>query len=212
MRIRSTWRRPDATYRAVLNSADYVFGDGTGVRWAARLGGVHLRDNVNGTDLVPELLTATAGRGYRYFMLGAEAATIHRAADNAARLFDGWTLVGSHHGYLDRRGTEQVIHQINRTRPDLLLVGMGNPLQERWIHEHRERLHVPVCMGVGGLFRYWAGDVQRAAPWLRRFGAEWVGVLWQQPEKAARYLLGNPLFLARAIGNWWFDRNSRRLR
>ena len=76
---------------------------------------------------------------------------------------------------------------------------MGNPVQERWIHAHREQLEVPLCLGVGGLFHYWAGDLRRAPAWLRRMGAEWLGILLQQPHKARRYLLGNPLFVARIL-------------
>ena len=189
-------------YRSVLNSADLVFGDGTGVRWAARLQGIRLRDNVNGTDLLPELFRATAGCRYRCFLLGADDATIRRAS-KAAETFDGWTQAGFHHGYFsDGDATAQVIRRVNESRPDVLLVGMGNPRQEVWIHEHRHRLDVPVCIGVGGLFDFWSGNVSRAPDRLRRVGHEWLWRLWQQPEKARRYLLGNPLFLARVFREW----------
>ena len=118
----------------------------------------------------------------------------------AAAAFPGWTQAGFYHGFFhDRQSTDEVIRCINRSRPNLLLIGMGNPLQEQWIHRHRQRLEVPLCLGVGGLFHYWAGDLRRAPPWLRRLGAEWLGILFQQPHKARRYLLGNPLFLWRAI-------------
>ena len=89
----------DSDYRDVLNAADYVFGDGTGVRWAARLNGLRVRDNLAGTDLVPQLLRATAAEGHRYFLLGGDEATIARTAATAATLFPGWTLAGCHHGY-----------------------------------------------------------------------------------------------------------------
>src|SRR4029077_6308783 len=59
-------------YRDTLNSADYVFNDGTGVRWAARQRGVEWRANLVGTDLIPEFFHATAHNGYRYFLLGAD--------------------------------------------------------------------------------------------------------------------------------------------
>ena len=190
----------DQEYQAVLNRADHVFGDGTGVRWASRLGGTCVRDNLVGTDLVPTLFDETAGRGYRYFLLGADAATIGRAARRAEERFPGWSQAGYHHGYLsDPKLTADVIRRINAARPDVLLVGMGNPLQERWIHQHRDELNVPVCLGVGGLFGYWGGDLQRAPSWMRRWGCEWLGILLQQPGKARRYLLGNPLFLARIL-------------
>ncbi len=192
----------DSEYRELLRAASHVFGDGTGVRWAARMNGVHMRGNLNGTDLVPHLLASTPGR--RYFLLGADAATIRRAAAAAESRFPNWTQAGFHHGYVhERRLSTRAIRKINAAQPDVLLVGMGNPHQERWICRHRSELCVPVCMGVGGLFDFWANNVSRAPRWLRRLGHEWVWRLVQQPGgKARRYLLGNPLFLARA----WLNR------
>jgi len=195
----------DPAYRDVLNAADFVFADGTGVRWAARLQGVRVLDNLVGTDLVPALFHATAGRGYSYFLLGADEQTIALAADYARREFTGWTQAGCHHGYLtDDSLASAAIEKINAARPDVLLVGMGNPVQEQWIHDHLPRLSVPLCMGIGGLFDYWAGNVSRAPQWLRRFGHEWLWRLYQQPAlKARRYLIGNPLFLVRVLRQRW---------
>lgn len=196
----------DHAYRAVLAGADRVFGDGTGVRWAMRfLHGVRLRDNVNGTDLTPALL----GRdlGLRYYLLGASAEAIERAAAHARAAFPGWQLVGHHHGYVEIGDSDAVVEKINASRPHLLLVGMGNPKQELWIHAQRERLAVPLCMGTGGLFDYWAGDLERAPAWLRRLGFEWLHLLLAQPRKFRRYVLGNPLFLLRLAQAKWLGEN-----
>jgi N-acetylglucosaminyldiphosphoundecaprenol N-acetyl-beta-D-mannosaminyltransferase len=191
----------DPQYRAVLNSGDFVFGDGTGVRWGAKLQGIRVADNLIGTDFTPVLLQSTADRGYSYFMLGGNERTIAAAAQYAQNMFPGWTLGGYHHGYLDTpEMTSAVIEKINAAKPDVLLVGMGNPLQERWIYQYKDRIRVPVCMGIGGLFDYWAGNVSRAPQWLRSLGHEWIWRLYQQPrDKMYRYLVGNPLFLARII-------------
>ncbi len=191
----------DPQYRAILNSGDYVFGDGTGVRWAARLQGIRMFDNLVGTDFTPLFLQSTANRGYSYFMLGGNEHTVAAAAQYARKMFPGWTLSGFYHGYLKTlEKTLSVIEMINAAKPDVLLVGMGNPLQERWIYQNQSRLQVPVCLGIGGLFDYWAGNVSRAPQWLRRLGHEWIWRLYQQPrDKMYRYLVGNPLFLARMI-------------
>jgi N-acetylglucosaminyldiphosphoundecaprenol N-acetyl-beta-D-mannosaminyltransferase len=90
----------------------------------------------------------------------------------------------------------------------LLLVGMGNPGQERWIATHRAQLQVPVCIGVGGLFTYWSGHLDRAPAWVRGIGFEWLHLLIRQPEKGRRYLLGNPLFLGRLAAHRWGRRAS----
>jgi N-acetylglucosaminyldiphosphoundecaprenol N-acetyl-beta-D-mannosaminyltransferase len=185
-------------FRDVLGRADRVFGDGTGVRWAVRgLHGERLRDNVNGTDLVPLLFAALANRGLRYYLLGNTPERIERAADHARRAFPGWTLAGWHHGYLDGVDPQSVIDGINASGADLLLVGMGNPKQEQWIDANRSRLQVPLSMAVGGLLDYWVGDLVRAPDWVRRIGHEWLHLLIRQPHKARRYLVGNPKFLLR---------------
>ncbi len=198
----------DPEYRRVLNSAYRVFGDGTGVRWAARYRGVRLKENLVGTDLVPQLFEETAGRGYRYFLLGADPESIARAASKAAAMFPGWTQAGFHHGYVHGRDAE-VIARINASKADLLLVGMGNPLQEKWIARYLDQLRVPVCVGVGGLFDHWAGNLQRAPRWVRRLGYEWLQLLLQQPHKWRRYLVGNPKFLYRMIRAARFEMRSR---
>ena len=186
-----------ADYRRVLNDADLLLGDGTGVRWAARLGGRRVKANLNGTDLVPAFLRAAADERLRLYLLGATPRVVARAAAIVERRFPGWTVAGHHHGYFGIEATDAVIAAINDAAPHLLLVAMGNPLQERWIDAHRARLHVNLCAGVGGLFAYLSGDTRRAPAPMRRLGLEWLGVMALQPRKIPRYLRGNPLFLWR---------------
>lgn len=201
----------DPAYRDVLTSAERVYGDGTGVRWAARLlHGHRLRDNVNGTDIVPRLFNDLAGRGLRYFLLGNTAERIAQAAAHARATYPGWVQAGYHHGYLGEADHAAVIEQINASGAQLLLVGMGNPMQEQWIARHLPRLKVPLCMGTGGLFDYWVGDLVRAPAWVRRLGYEWLHLLIRQPHKARRYLIGNPLFLLRVARSRWLGLDTRR--
>lgn len=191
----------DAGYRDLLNRGDYVLGDGTGVRWGARLQGVRVKDNLVGTDLTPALFESKAGRGYSYFLLGSDEATIEAAAAYARKEFPGWIQAGFHHGFLKEPAAERsAIDAIREARPDVVLVGMGNPIQERWIERWASELPVGACLGIGGLFDYWAGNVSRAPLAFRRAGYEWLWRLYQQPRaKAQRYLVGNPLFLYRLL-------------
>lgn len=192
-------RNPD--FRAALRGADHVFGDGTGVRWAASMRNAKLIDNVNGTDFTPRLLSTRQATTKSYYLLGADPQTIHRAAQSAQERFQDWRLAGFHHGFIQSDiDTAAAIERINQSSPDVLLVGMGNPLQELWIQRNIDKLDVKVCIGVGGLFDFWSGNFSRAPRWLRRIGHEWLWRLWQQPiGKFNRYLIGNPLFLLRSI-------------
>lgn len=188
----------DPAYHATLAAGDAVFGDGTGVRIAARWKGVAMRANLVGTDLLPEMFRTLGDPAVRYYLLGATADTVARAVERLRADFPGIDIVGFRDGYVPPADAGAAVAAINACRPDVLLVAMGNPLQEQWIHDHRAELRVPVCIGVGGLFDHWAGNLERAAPWVRRLGIEWLQILLQQPHKWRRYLLGNPKFLLRA--------------
>lgn len=190
--------RRDPAFRRALERADLCYGDGTGVRLAAAMRGVRMRANLNGTDLVPDLLEGTVMRGRRCFLLGGDETTSRRAAAHFQQRFPAVTLVGHQHGFHGEDEAPTVVRAINEARPDVLLVGMGHPRQEMWIDAHVSALRVPLVIAVGGLFAYWGNGLRRASRFARRTGFEWVGILLQQPHKLRRYLLGGPRFLLEA--------------
>lgn len=190
----------DPSYARTLNAADLVLGDGTGVRWAAKLRSVRMQANLNGTDVVPALLSQRPG--LRVFMLGGQEAVAAAAAARFRELFPQANLVGWHHGYFDHSKPEELLREVNRARPDLVLVGFGNPHQERFIIENREAIDASLVAGVGGLFGFWAGTRTRASAAFRKAGMEWVHILFTEAGKKKRYLLGNPAFLVRMV-LWW---------
>lgn len=190
----------DSNYRAVLNRGDRVFGDGTGVRWAARLQGREVRANLNGTDLMPALFSYMGQKHpgvLRYFLLGAEQETIEAAGRFAESSFPGCVCAGTHHGYILNGPADSVLEQIEESQANLLLVGMGNPLQETFIDAHRDRIPVALVAGVGGLFQFWSGQRPRASGWIRKLGFEWFQMMVREPARAPRYIFGNPQFLYR---------------
>ena len=145
--------------------------------------------------------------GVKVFLLGNTAERIELAAASFRRLFPNAVLVGHHHGYVHDGSGPAVIEAINRSGAALLLVGMGNPIQERWIDAHKHLLKPRLTIAVGGLMEYWAGGLDRAPAWMRRAGIEWVHILRRQPHKAARYLLGNPAFVLRLLA--WLPRDRK---
>lgn len=187
----------DSAFRNTLNQADVVFGDGTGVRWAARARGVALKGNLNGTDMIPALLRSLSLKDNRYFLLGARPHAIERAAAFARTAFPGWVLAGHHHGYLDSVDPDDLVKSINAAEINLLLVGMGSPWQERWILRNQHRLNPCCCVSVGGLFDHWSGELRRAPKWLRQRGAEWLYLPFQQRRKFQRYFFESLVFLWR---------------
>ncbi len=187
----------DPAFRDTLNAASLVYGDGTGVRWAARLQGLRLRANLNGTDLIPAVLTRRPG--VRCYLVGSAPDRIEAVVRTARRLFPDVEFVGAHHGYLDSAASRAVADDVRRSGANLVLVGMGNPIQERWVEAHRAAAPGALFVAVGGFLEYWHGNLRRAPGFMRRAGLEWVHLMLRQPRKVPRYLLGNPLYLARVL-------------
>lgn len=184
----------------VVNQADLVFPDGSGVRIAAKRMGIELRDNVNGTDLLPHLCRNAIQARKRLFLLGAEDGVAEKTARNLQQTFPGLEIAGVHHGYFDKNDSGEVIAKVNDAKTDILLVAFGSPIQEAWLQEHRQVLKVDAALAVGGLFDFFSGRIPRAPMLMRRYGLEWVWRLIQEPRaKFHRYVIGNPKFLWRCF-------------
>lgn len=180
-------------YADLLNQADRVWADGVGVEIAAKHVGNPVKENVNGTDMLPLLCE----EGHSLYLLGGQPAVADAARDNLLKQHPGLKIVGTHHGFFQGH-EEEVIAEINAANPDVLLVAFGVPKQEFWIRDHLDKLHCRVCIGVGGLLDFASGRIPRAPLWMRKAKLEWVYRLRQEPIRLfKRYVIGNPLFLWR---------------
>jgi exopolysaccharide biosynthesis WecB/TagA/CpsF family protein len=186
------------SYSRVLSRADRVFADGSGIRLACRILGLEQPDNVNGTDMLPLLCERAAAKGLRLYFLGGAPSVACYAAQELVRRYPGLKVVGNSHGYFSSELDENVCADINRSGADIVLVGMGAPRQEMWIDTNRQQIDAALVMGVGGLFDFYSGRIPRAPLWMRRTGLEWCWRLAQEPARMwRRYVLGNPVFIAR---------------
>lgn len=190
----------DPDYRAVLERADLVLNDGKGMLVAARLLGGRFPADLNGNHFGPRLLARAAERGWPVFFLGARAGVAERAAGRLEQRIPGLEVCGVRHGYIAPNELDSVLAGIRASRPRLLYVGLGNPLQERWLDAHLDATGAQLGVGVGAFFDFQAGEVQRAPEWMNRAGVEWLHRLAQEPNRMwRRYLYGNPRFISRVL-------------
>lgn len=192
---------------AALHRCDMLLADGSGVRWGSAMLGTPLTYNLNGTDLVPALCQAGAQQQLSVYLLGGKPGVAEDAARNLQASCPGLKIVGSQHGYFQPEELSDVLENIRRARPHLLLVALGVPHQEIWIDQHAAALPGISCMGVGGLFDFLAQRVARAPQWVRAVGMEWSWRLLMEPGRLwRRYLVGNAVFISLVTSYAFFNR------
>ena len=197
--------RKDPEYHAILKSADLVTPDGAGILWAATTLNYPLPERVTGIDIIHNICRLATKKGYSLYLLGSYPGVASEAALNLTKEYPGTKIAGAHHGYFScedfqncedvkngnsvrNKKEEEIITEIKENRPDILLVGMGVPKQEKWINKNLEKLDVPVCIGVGGSFDVLSGRIPRAPLWMQRHGMEWIYRSIKQPNRAFRVL------------------------
>lgn len=188
----------DPAYRALLTRAGVVLGDGAGVMIAARLARARLPVNLNGSDFNPEILRRAAARGWPVYFLGGVPGVAEAAAARWRSEIPSLEVAGARDGYFPRTDDGRVAASIKEAGAGVVMVAMGNPLQEWWIDTNLRATGARIGVGVGAFFDFSAGRVPRAPAWMNKAGIEWLYRLYQEPARMwRRYLLGNPLFLAR---------------
>jgi alpha-1,3-mannosyltransferase len=186
-------------FRALLKRF-VVVNDGFGVDIASKMKfGRKFPENLNGTDFVPHFLGASQNK-LRIFLLGARPHAVRAAARRMSETWPQHEIAGVRDGYFrDEAQILDVCRAINRSKADVVLVGLGNPLQEQWISRYGPHLEASLLIAVGALFDFLGGNVRRAPMWIRKARCEWVYRLAQEPRRLLhRYLVGNAVFLYRS--------------
>lgn len=193
----------DAELARILNSADLAVPDGAGIILASKIMGQKLPERVAGFDLITELFAQLENEDCSFYFLGSKPGIVDKAAAELKKRYPNLNIAGYHHGYLDKELQQNVTAEINEKGIDLLLVGMGVPLQERFLDKNLDGLNVKAAVTVGGSFDVIAGEVERAPLWMQKAGLEWFYRLVQEPSRFGRMLL-LPKFIYLVIKSKYF--------
>lgn len=190
----------DPSFKEVLRAADMVLNDGKGVMLGARLLGTRFPADLNGNLFTPLVISRAAARNWPIFLLGAKPGVAEKLAGVLRDLHPTIEIVGMHHGHFTPEEEPDVVVHIREVGTGLLLVGMGNPHQERFLNRRLTETGARLGIGVGAYFDFQTGTVARSPAWMNRMGLEWVHRLALEPKRMwRRYLIGNPAFLARVL-------------
>lgn len=183
-----------------LRNSDLLYADGASVVWASRLTGGNLPERMTAADYFEQFIGRCAAEGLSVYFLGGAPGVAQKAVTALQAKYPNLRVAGHFHGFFENPETTNVINAINAAQPDVLIVGLSTPRQELWLAENGDAISVPVRWCVGAAMDYVAGVERRAPQWLCRMGGEWLFRLIVDPiGKWRRYVIGNPLFVARAL-------------
>lgn len=178
----------------VYANASLILTDGKPLLWIAKWYGTPIKEKISGSDLFPLLCERAAKRGYKMFFLGAAEGVAAKAAENLEKRYSGLQVVGTYSppfGFEQSwKEMEKINSMIKDAKPDILIVGLGCPKQEKFMYYHCKELGVPISFGLGASFDFEAGNIKRAPRWMANHGLEWLFRITQDPKRMAkRYLV-----------------------
>lgn len=185
--------KKDEELKNIINSADLVLPDGIGVVIASKFLKNPVPERVPGFDFVCELLKTN----HSFYFFGGKPGVAEKAMENMKQ--QGVNVVGCHHGYFEE--DDEIIDDIMDKKPDVLVVCLGAPKQEKWIAKNLEKLNVPVSIGAGGSLDVLAGEVERAPVICRKLCIEWLYRTLKEPKKRLPRIMKLPSFIIDVIFN-----------
>jgi N-acetylglucosaminyldiphosphoundecaprenol N-acetyl-beta-D-mannosaminyltransferase len=193
----------DQAFRDALLGSHFLFRDGIGLKIAAIVFGQSPGANLNGTDFIPSLISSIGER--RIALYGSAAGVAEMAAKQWKEDFSV-SVVDTADGF---QGSEFYLNQILKTQPEVVILGMGMPKQEKLAMQIAAQPLAPMLIVNGGaIFDFVAHVVPRAPRWIQSIGFEWLFRLSQEPIRLfQRYVVGNPIFLFRIFWLRFFSRD-----
>lgn len=185
-------------FKDYLNKSEISYADGQGIRFAAWLLRKPIPPLVNLTRWSWNLFKFCERKKFSIYLLGAKPDVIQKAVENIVMRFPNLKIAGFHHGYFEKTKAEskRIAELISSIKPNILLVGMGMPLQEKWIKDNLNDLNVNVIMNAGSCIDIIAGTKKVCPLWMSNIGLEWTFRLSQEPKRLfKRYIIGNPKFV-----------------
>lgn len=186
----------NSDFSEIINSAELVVADGIGVEIGLKILGYKVK-RIAGIDLGKALVEKFTASGKSVAMIGAKPGVVDSAIENLSKEYQNLNVVYSHDGYFDN--DEDIIESVISANPDLILVALGSPKQEFFIHNLKEKLPNSTLIGLGGSFDVWAGVVERAPKIYQKLGLEWLYRTLKEPKRFKRIFPTLPLFVLKVL-------------
>jgi len=193
----------DREFRDILNRADLSLSDGIGPVIASCFFDERLKGRVTGVDLI-ESLFEKFGQRFSFFLFGAQEGVASQAAAKIEEQNPLVKINGTLNGFV---GDGEALEKIKTAQPEILLVGLGSPKQEKWIAHNLVKLPtVKLAIGVGGAFNFLSGRIKRAPRIFRQWGLEWLWRLFREPWRWRQIFSSVVIFSYLVLKNKFFKK------
>lgn len=177
----------DEELQKVYKNASLILTDGKPLIWISKWYKTPIKEKISGSDLFPRVCQLAANKNYTMYLLGAAEGVADTAARNLMKKYPGLNIVGTYSPPFGFEKNEQEMNkiktQIQDVHPDILIVGLGCPKQEKFMYYHCKELGVPISFGLGASIDFEAGNIKRAPKWMSNHGLEWLYRFSKQPKR-----------------------------
>jgi len=177
----------DVELQKVYKNASLILTDGKPLIWISKWYKTPIKEKISGSDLFPKVCELAANKNYTMYLLGAAEGVADTAAKNLMKKYPGLNVVGTYSPPFGFEKNEQEMNkiktQIQEVHPDILIVGLGCPKQEKFMYYHCKELGVPISFGLGASIDFEAANIKRAPKWMSNHGLEWLYRFSKEPKR-----------------------------
>lgn len=197
----------DYEFRKIYEEANLILADGMPLIWISKFMENPIKEKISGSDFFPKVCEVAVRKSYSIFLLGAAEGIAQKAAENLEKRYPGLNVVGTYspsYGFEKKKDEIlKITNIINESKPDILFVGLGAPKQEKFIYNYREKLKVPISLGIGASIDFEAGNVKRAPEFMQKTGFEWLYRLSKEPKRLFRRYIIEDVKILKIIAKYF---------
>ncbi|HAX62872.1 MAG TPA: glycosyltransferase [Firmicutes bacterium] len=179
--------------KLLLDNDTFLVPDGIGIVKAARMINYDVKERITGIDIANELLKLGNKQKKSIYLFGAKQEVIDSMEKVLKESYPNLNLVGMSNGY--EKDKDKIFEKIVKTKPDIVLVALGIPLQEKLIYKHLDKFDKGIFVGVGGSFDVISGHKKRAPKIFIKLNLEWLYRILKEPKRLKRFYDSNVKFI-----------------
>jgi N-acetylglucosaminyldiphosphoundecaprenol N-acetyl-beta-D-mannosaminyltransferase len=174
--------------KVISSKSSMQIASGSGVRWAAKMLGSSLKERIPALSFIMDLVRISEIKEYTIFLVGGRPEIAERAFFNIKKSFQKIRIVGRHGGYFSQDREKSVIEAIRKSEPNIILVGMGFPKEDKWIYKIKSEFKNAVFISVGGSIDIISGEIKKAPPFFMKRGLDWFYRIFTRPWRWGRLI------------------------